>query len=609
MSLTEREKAPVSVLVPTLNEERNLADCLESVRWADEIIVFDSHSDDATLTIAEAAGVQVVQRRFDDFATHKNWALGSIDFRNDWIFILDADERVTPELEAEIRQVTTDPRAKCGYYIARRNIFAGRWIRRANMYPDHQLRLIRRGRCRYEARIVHEHMVCDAVTGVLDAPVVHHDDKGIERYVDRHNTYSSLEAVAVTRWLRGLDDDGLESDFFGSGPERKRAVKQFAYRYLPTRPFLYFLWMYLIRLGFLDGRIGLRYCLLRFFYELQVDLKLREIAEPSSPIAQKYHHLLATDTAGTAAPCSACGGQTALLHAGLFDTRFGIDRRIDARRCVACGLARSTPTPNAGELKALYRDHYNFAGASTGRYDALRQAFFASPAYAIWARLDSDISFHLRRGRGRLLEIGCNEGRNLGFYQRSGYMAEGQEINPNAADTARSSGFTVHQCEIDDVGPDHGFDVVVLSQVLEHALDPGAMLRQAHRLLTPGGEIWVSCPNIDSWAVGAFGKFWINWHVPFHFTHFDAENLARTAEAEGFEVRQISQETPGLWIALSLINRLCARPGQVNTALRNPGLVIALLGLARGILFPLLWWGNRRGRGDCLKMIAEARRP
>lgn len=609
MSLTEREKAPVSVLVPTLNEERNLEECLRSVRWADEVIVLDSFSDDATLTIAEAAGARVVQRRFDDFATHKNWALATIDFRNQWIFILDADERVTPELEAEIRRVTADPSAKCGYHIARRNIFAGKWIRRANMYPDHQLRLIRSGRCRYEARIVHEHMVCDGETGFLRAPVVHHDYKGIERYVDRHNTYSSLEAVAVTRWLHGLDDEGLQSDFLGSGPERKRAVKQFAYRYLPGRPFLYFLWMYLIRLGFLDGGIGLRYCLLRFFYELQVDLKLREIAILDSPIARKFQHLLEPNPAALAKPCGDCGGPTVLLWANLFDTRFAIGRRLEARRCIACGLARSDPVPSAEELSALYRDHYNFAGANTGRYDSIRRAFFASPAYRLWARLDSDISFHLRRGRGRLLEVGCNEGRNLGFYQRSGFTAEGQEINPNAAEKARSLGFTVHQGEIDDLGPDHVFDVVVLSQVLEHALDPVAMLRQAHRLLAPGGEVWVSCPNIDSWAVEVFGKFWINWHVPFHITHFDRETLGRTARAAGFEVREVSQETPGLWIALSLINRFCAKPGRVNTALRNPGLVIALLALARGVLFPLLWWGNRRGRGDCLKMIAEARRP
>ena len=610
-------KASISVLVPTLNEERNLAGCLESVAWADEVIVFDSHSQDRTLSIAAEAGARVVQRQFDDFATHKNWALDEIDFRHSWIFILDADERVTPALEVEIRQVIENPAAKAGYYIARRNIFAGKWVRWANMYPDHQLRLIQRGRCRYEPRIVHEHMICDGATGVLEAPVAHHDYKGIERYIDRHNTYSGLEAVAVARWLRGLDGRGLPSDILGTGPERKRAIKQFAYRYMPARPFVYFLYMYLIRLGFLDGRIGLRYCLLRFFYELQVDLKLLELADPSSPISRKYDHFLQPDPSAPMHACSDCGAATVLLHAGLFDTRFGIARRLDARRCTACGLVRSHPVPSAEELTVLYRDHYNFAGTGTGRYETLRERFFASPAYGLWTRLDSDISFHARsfharsiharRGQGRLLEIGCNQGRNLGFYQRSGFTAEGQEINPAAVAQARTLGFTVHQGEIEAVEPDHAFDVVVLSQVLEHALDPAAMLRQAHRLLVPGGEIWVSCPNIDSWAARIFGRFWINWHVPFHITHFDAATLARTVEAAGFSVRETGQETPGLWIALSLISRFTAKPGKVNRSMRNPVLVIALLGLMRGLFFPLLWWGNRRGAGECLTLIAVAR--
>jgi glycosyltransferase involved in cell wall biosynthesis len=607
MSISAADPAPISVLVPTLNEERNLAACLGSVRWADEIVVFDSYSDDDTLRIAEAAGARVVQRRFDDFATHKNWALDEIDFRHPWLFILDADERVTSELEAEIRETIASPTARNGYYVARKNIFAGQWIRRANMYPDHQLRLFRRGTCRYEARIVHEHMICDGRTGSLAAPLVHHDYKGIERYVDRHNTYSSLEAVAVERWLRGLDDGGLPSDLFGSGPERKRAIKRFAYRYMPLRAFVYFLWMYVIRLGFLDGGIGLRYCLLRYFYEYQVDLKRLELRDPVSPIARKYAALLSDGEETSNPACPDCAGVTELLYRDLFDTRFGIEQRVNARRCRECGWAFCDPKPSAAELAALYSDHYNFAGARTSRYDAMRDRFFASSLYGLWTRLDSDISFHARRGRGRLLEVGCNEGRNLGFYGRSGFTAEGQEINPVAVEAARSRGFTVHEGDIDAVGPDHAFDVVVLSQVLEHALDPEAMLRQVHRLLAPGGEVWISCPNIDSWSVRLFGRYWINWHVPFHITHFDSSSLKRVAEAAGFVVREESQDTPGLWVALSMIGRLTAKPGRVNRTMRNPAVVIALLGLARGLLFPLLWWGNRQGKGDCLKLIAEAR--
>ena len=308
-----------------------------------------------------------------------------------------------------------------------------------------------------------------------------------------------------------------------------------------------------------------------------------------------------------APPCPDCGGASIVLHRDLFDTRFGIEKRLDARRCQECGWAFCDPVPSAEELGVLYGEHYNFAGARTGPYDALREAFFGSVAYGLWTKLDSDISFHARRGVGRLLEIGWSEGRNLGFYRRSGFTAEGQEINPVAVSVARSRGYTVHEGDIDSVGPDHAYDVVVLSQVLEHALDPTAMLRQVHRLLAPGGEVWISCPNIDSWAARIFGRYWVNWHIPFHITHFDPRSLARVAEAAGFRVREQSQDTPGLWVALSIIGQFTAHPGKVNTAMRNPAIVIALLGLARGLLFPLLWWANRRGRGDCLKLIAEAR--
>ena len=147
----------------------------------------------------------------------------------------------------------------------------------------------------------------------------------------------------------------------------------------------------------------------------------------------------------------------------------------------------------------------------------------------------------------------------------------------------------------------------MLSQVLEHALDPVAMLGEAHRLLAPGGEIWVSCPNVDSWAAKLFTKGWVNWHVPFHITHFDTRSLARTVEQAGFEVIEQDQETPGLWIALSALGRFTSKPGQVNGLMRNPALMIALLALIRGGMFPLLWLGNRAGRGDCLRLIARVK--
>lgn len=283
---------PISVLIPTKDEERNIADCIRSVSWAGEVFAYDSMSSDRTVEIAESLNANVVQRSFDNFADHKNWALDNLPFKFDWILILDADERVTPELREEIiHAIKADNIA--GYYIPRKNLFMGKWIRHGGWFPDYQLRLFKRGKARYEKRIVHEHMVIDGQAGYLQYPLIHHDFKGLERYFDRHNSYSSMEAVEAFKVLNGTKasvqiDKGLKK----AGPERRRILKEFGYRFVPCRSLVKFLWMYVVKLGFLDGRIGFRYCLLHTFYEYQVSLKIEELADDSSPMYEKYKRYL-----------------------------------------------------------------------------------------------------------------------------------------------------------------------------------------------------------------------------------------------------------------------------------------------------------------------------
>lgn len=286
------ETAPLSVLIPTRDEERNIEACLASVAFAGECVVFDSGSIDTTREVAATRGARVVERAFDVFSRHKNWALDNIDFGHDWVLILDADERVPPALAEEIRRVLAAPTAD-GYYVARQNLFQGKWIRHAGMYPDWQLRLFRRGRARYENRCVHEHMVVDGQTAFLEHHLVHHDYKGIERYFERHNHYTSLEAIEVHRMLRRSRDDVIAGRLNDRGPARRRALKNFAYRHLPARALVVFAYMYGWKRGFLDGRTGLRYCLIRAFHEYQISLKLKELRDPTSPMAVKYRDLLA----------------------------------------------------------------------------------------------------------------------------------------------------------------------------------------------------------------------------------------------------------------------------------------------------------------------------
>jgi hypothetical protein len=138
--------------------------------------------------------------------------------------------------------------------------------------------------------------------------------------------------------------------------------------------------------------------------------------------------------------------------------------------------------------------------------------------------------------------------------------------------------------------------------VLEHALDPKEMLGHISRVLVSGGEVWISLPNRRSWLRSLFGRHWVNWHLPFHIVHFDAATLRRALSETGFTVVEERQVTPALWVALSAIAAAFPRTPRMQ---RIAPLVAGLMGIARGLLFPLLWLGNRAGRGDCLVVKAR----
>jgi SAM-dependent methyltransferase len=304
--------------------------------------------------------------------------------------------------------------------------------------------------------------------------------------------------------------------------------------------------------------------------------------------------------------CLLCGSPVKPLLDGVRDTRFGVPGMWTIMACDACGLRQTEPRPDAAELTRLYEAHYNLGGEGETAYGKAREKFLFSTPYKIWLALDGDISFHAQRGRGRLLDIGCNEGRGLEIYRANGFEAEGLELNRNAARVARERGFTVHEADIAAFEPTQRFDRAVLSNVLEHALDPQEMLRHVHRILGTQGEVWISLPNADSWLARAFGREWINWHVPFHITHFTAPRLSRLLRETGFEIVSIKLITPALWVAQSMLARLGRGRADPTAMFRKRWLIAGLMLWVRGMLFPLLWVQNRIGRGDCL--VVKARR-
>lgn len=281
-------KVPVSFIIPTRNEERNIRGAIESViEWAGEVLVLDSFSSDRTVSLAQEMGAGVAQRRFDTFAAQKNWALDNLPLRNEWVFFLDADERVTPGLRDEMAAVLGDSRdAHDGYFVGMKQLFMGLRIAHGGWFPNLRLLLFKRRLGRYERRIVHEHLLLKGKAGQLRNLLIHDDHKGIHQYFERHNVYSTKEALEAYRHLTGdSSEHSLGASLKGSSPERRRALKQWAYRHVPFRALFKFGWSYILKRGFLDGRVGFRYCLLQSFYEYQVSLKLLELRmDPMSPM-------------------------------------------------------------------------------------------------------------------------------------------------------------------------------------------------------------------------------------------------------------------------------------------------------------------------------------
>lgn len=306
-------------------------------------------------------------------------------------------------------------------------------------------------------------------------------------------------------------------------------------------------------------------------------------------------------------PCLFCGAATRPYLDDVVDNRFGAPGVWHVRACDSCGGRQTSPRPDGATLKRLYEAHYNYGGNTDGSYASAREKFLFSPFYRFLLAIDGDISFHGRMGTGRLLDIGCNEGRGLALYTRNGFAAEGLELNSNAAARARARGFTVHEKLVEDYEPVERYDVAVLSNVLEHTLDPRDALRHVKRILKPGGQVWISLPNVDSALAERYGRDWVNWHVPFHIVHFSETRLRRLLTETGFEIVESQAITPALWVAQSWIaHRWRKNMADVVRLQRKAPLVAGAMLIARFVLFPLLWHWNRTGRGDCLVLRAKA---
>jgi len=243
---------------------------------SDEIIVVDSLSSDRTIEIAQQYPVQIFQHKFESHGKQRTWMLREIPTKHEWVYILEADERMTPELFNECLEAMKSSEY-VGYYVAERVMFLGQWIRRSTQYPRYQMRLFRKDKVWFDDYGHTEREVCDGPTSFLKETYPHYtNSKGISRWLDKHNRYSTDEATETLRQLSQGKVNWKDLFLGKSEVERRRALKDLSLR-VPFRPVVRFFYMYFLLGGILDGRAGLTWCLLQAFYEYLILIKVWEM--------------------------------------------------------------------------------------------------------------------------------------------------------------------------------------------------------------------------------------------------------------------------------------------------------------------------------------------
>ncbi|HEX7009370.1 MAG TPA: WcaF family extracellular polysaccharide biosynthesis acetyltransferase [Phycisphaeraceae bacterium] len=268
------------VMIITYNEALNLPHCLQALGSAPRrVFVIDSGSTDGTQDIARAYGAQVVHHDWEGYARQKNWGLEHLPFESDWVLILDADEMITPRLREQLLDIASKPLDQVpenGFFINRLTYFMGRPIRHCGYFPNYNMRFLKRSKGRYEDREVHEHVIIDDPVGYIREPMLHQDRRGMEHYVAKHNRYSTLEARSIFRAMTDRDQAQHQVNI-PRQTRHHRWLKLHIMPYIPLPGLWRFLYMYVLRLGFLDGAAGFQFCAFISLYDSLVALKLKEL--------------------------------------------------------------------------------------------------------------------------------------------------------------------------------------------------------------------------------------------------------------------------------------------------------------------------------------------
>lgn len=274
---------PVSAFILTRNEERNLEDCLKSLAgWCTDIHLVDSYSTDRTLDIARQYGAEIHQHTFEGHSKQRAWALRNLPFQHEWVLALDADHRVLPELRDELRQLFANPPDQVdGFFIKRRQIFRGRWIRHGAYYPKYQLKLFKHSKAYLDDYEFDYRFYVPGRTAKLrhDILEANQNEWRISFFIEKHNRFATEQAREELKRARGEVSYLVKLTPFGNPDQRVLWLKT-KWNAMPLylRPFAYFFYRYVLRLGFLDGKEGFIFHFLQgFWFRLLVDIRREEM--------------------------------------------------------------------------------------------------------------------------------------------------------------------------------------------------------------------------------------------------------------------------------------------------------------------------------------------
>ena len=266
----------IAALILTYNEEKIISKCLESLNFIEKIYILDSHSNDNTVSIAKKFGADVKKRKFDNFASQRNAGLSIIPKKYKWILMIDADEIVTLELKIEIMEATKSDEFSM-FLLRRKDYFMGKWIKHASGYPTWFPRLFKNGFVKVTREINEEYETIDNKKFFLKEHLNHYPfNKGLDWWIEKHNRYSEMEAKKMKH---EINQRIYLMNLFTKDPVKKRkALKRISYK-IPFRPRFIFFYLYFLKLGFLDGLAGYRFCKLREIYETMIYLKFTKLNE------------------------------------------------------------------------------------------------------------------------------------------------------------------------------------------------------------------------------------------------------------------------------------------------------------------------------------------